>query len=59
MIGEPLDVIGAAIGVEALDGPRDAGVELSAALLQEARVRHVVGQRVLEGVLEIREQAVS
>jgi hypothetical protein len=40
-----------------LDGGRHRGVKIAPALPQQTRVGHVVGQRVLEGELQIREEA--
>ena len=56
VVRQPLHVLDEAIGVQALDGGRHRGVKIAPALPQEARVGHVVGQRVLEGVLQIREE---
>ena len=56
-MGEPLDVLGQALGVERLDGVDDPGVERAPAILEQAPVGHLVGERMLEGVLEIREEA--
>ena len=57
VVGQPLDVLGQAVW----DGaPRSAstiaGVEAPPPILEQAPVGHVVGQGVLEGVLEIREE---
>jgi hypothetical protein len=43
-------------GVETLDRIDDSRVEIAPALAEEACVRHLVGQRVLEGVLRLGEQ---
>ena len=58
-MGEPLDVLAEAIAVERLDGVDDPRVKLAAALLQQAAVRDLVRERVLEGVLRDPERARS
>src|SRR4029077_8184648 len=55
--GEPLDLLAEAITVEALDGLHDPDVEVAAPAEEEAPVGHLVGERMLEGVLEIGEDA--
>ena len=57
VVGQALDVLGEPVGVEALDGLDDPGVERAPALLEQAAVGHLVGERVLEGVLEVGEEA--
>ena len=57
MVRQALDVLGQAIRVELFDRSDDAGMERPAALLEQAAVRHVVGQGVLERVLRLREEA--
>ena len=54
-MGEPLHVLGQAFRVEPLDRLGDPRVKLASALLQEAAVRDLVRECVLEGVLEIQE----
>src|SRR5262245_45084488 len=44
------------VGVEPLEGLDGPGVEPASAVLQQASVGHLVRQRVLEGVLGVREQ---
>jgi hypothetical protein len=56
-MGEPLDLLTEAITVEALHGLRDPDVEVTAPAGEEAPVGHLVGERVLEGVFEIGEEA--
>ena len=56
-MGQALDVLREPLGVEALDGLDGPGVERAPAVLEEAPVGHLVGQRVLEGVLDVGEQA--
>ena len=56
-MGEPLDVLAEAIPVERFDRVHDPRVKSPAALLQEPAVGDLVGQRVLERVLEVGEEA--
>src|SRR5262245_18526800 len=55
-MGEPLDLLAEAILVELLECLDDACVQRPSTLLQQSPVGHLVGQRVLERVLEIGEQ---
>src|SRR5262245_40505751 len=57
MIGELLDVFSEAIGKAYLDGFHEPGMEQAAALGRQSRIDRLVGQRVLERVLEVGEQA--
>jgi hypothetical protein len=57
VVGQPLDVLAQSVGMEALDRLHDPGVEGAPPILQETAVGHVVGQGVLEGVLEVGEGA--
>ena len=57
MVGDPLDVLSEAIRVERLECVDDPAVQHAPSLLNEARVGHLVGQRVLEHVFDAREQA--
>ena len=57
VVGQPLDVLVQPIAVEPLDRVHDPGVQSASALLEQAAVRHLVGQRMLERVLQIREEA--
>src|SRR5262249_35152846 len=50
---QTLEVLVEPISIERLDRVHDARVKLAAPLLQQAAIRHFVGERVLEGVLEI------
>ena len=59
VVGQPLDVLGQPVGVEPLDGLHDPRVQRAAPLVQQAAVGDLVGQRVLERVLELGEQAAS
>jgi hypothetical protein len=54
---QALGVLRQPLRVETLDGRDRPGVERAAANLEEASVGHLVGERVLEGVLDVREQA--
>src|SRR2546422_7077021 len=57
VVSEPLDVLGQTLGVERLDGFDNPGVERPSPLLEYAPVGNLVGEGVLEGVFEVREQA--
>ena len=59
VVGQPLDLLGEPVGVESLDRLDDPRVEAAPALLEQAAVGHLVGQGVLEGVLELRERGAS
>jgi hypothetical protein len=54
---EPLDLLSETILVEHLDLFDDARVKITAPLVQEAAVRNLVRERVLEGEGGIREEA--
>src|SRR5262249_50273490 len=56
VMGELLDVSAEAIPVERLDRVDDPRVKLAPTLLQQAAIRDVVGERVFEGVLDLREE---
>ena len=53
---EAVDLLGKTVGIEFLDRGDEAAVQGPASLVEEAGVRHLVGQRVLERVLEIRKE---
>jgi hypothetical protein len=53
VVGEPLDVLGEPVGMEALQRLGDAPVHVAALRLEEGPVRHLVGEHVGEGVFEI------
>ena len=53
MVGQPLDVLGQAVRVERLDRRRRCDRVGAPPFLEQAAVRHVVGQRVLERVLRL------
>ena len=57
VVREPLDVLGEPVGVEPLDGLDDPGVEGAPPLLEQAAVGDLVGEGVLERVLEVGEEA--
>jgi hypothetical protein len=57
VVGEPLGVLGKAISVKGFDRLDKPRVKLAPPLLQQAAVGHLVGQRMLEGVLGLWEQA--
>ena len=57
VVGQALDVLGKSVGIERLDGGDDARVQRLAAFLEKAAVGHLMGQGVLERVLQRREQA--
>jgi len=52
VVRETLDVLGDSIRVHALHHLDDPGVERPPSLLEETRVRDLVGERVLERVLQ-------
>ena len=53
MVREPLDLLGQSTGVEPLDGLDDPRMQGAPAVGEQASIRHLVGQRMLEGVLDI------
>ena len=57
VVGQPLGLLGHALGRELLDGLGDAGVQGALPLVEQPLVGHLVGERVLERVLEIREES--
>jgi hypothetical protein len=56
MVGQLLDVLGQAIGIELLDRLHDPGVKAASSIRQHTAVGHLVGERMLERVLELREE---
>ena len=56
VVGQPLDVFGQPAGIGALDGADDGGVEGVAPVLEQGAVGDFMGERMLEGVLGIREE---
>jgi hypothetical protein len=57
MLGQQLDVLDESIGVQPLHRLDDGGVDQHPAILQEAAVRHLVGQGVGKPVLELGEES--
>src|SRR5207247_776746 len=57
VVGQALGVLAQAVPIESLDGRRDRRVNRASAVLQEAAVRHLVRERMLERVLRIGETA--
>src|SRR5438876_12403433 len=57
MVSQAFDLLGQPIGVEGLDGLHDPSMERAPAVVEHARVGDLVGEGVLESVLEIREDA--
>jgi hypothetical protein len=57
MVGEALDFLFEPSGPELLDRPNDPRVEIASPIGEQTPVGHLVGQRVFEGVDELREQA--
>ena len=56
VVGEPLRLLGDALGREPLDGLGDPGVERALPVVEQPLVGYLVGQGVLERVLEVREE---
>jgi len=56
VMGQTLDVLGEALGMQALHGVDDAGMQVTATLVQQAAVGDLLGERVLERVFGIGEQ---
>ena len=57
VVREPLDLLGQAVGVSVSMALHDAGVQRPPPLLEQAAVGDLVGERVLERVLQVGEQA--
>src|SRR5262245_24801334 len=53
VVSEPLDLLGETIMIEPLDRIRDPGMQGSPPVVEQAFVCHVVGESVLERILEI------
>ena len=51
-MSEPLDLLGEPITIQPLDRIRDPGMHGSPPVVEQALVRHVVSESVLEGVLD-------
>ena len=56
-MGEPLHVLIEAVGIATLHRLENACMQRASTLLEEAPVGHLVGQRVLERVLDLREES--
>ena len=56
VMGQPLGLLGDALGREPLDGLGDAGVQGALPVVEQPLVRHLVRERVLERVLEVRKE---
>jgi hypothetical protein len=56
MVGEPFDLFCEPVRVQTFDGLQDPAMQGAPALLEEAAVGDLVGEAVLEGVGEIREE---
>src|SRR5215813_1178039 len=57
VMAQTLDLFGQALGIERLDRVDDLGMELTPPVVEHAPVGDIVGERMLEGVLDIRKQA--
>jgi hypothetical protein len=57
MVGQPLDLLCESIAMDHLDGGHQAGMESAPPLTEQAPIRHLVGEGVLERVLQLREEA--
>src|SRR3990172_3382390 len=57
VMGQPFDLFGQSVRVEPFDSLHNPGVEGASPLLKQASVGHLVGEGVLEGVLELGEEA--
>jgi len=56
VMGQPLGLLGEVLGREPLDGLGDAGVQGALPVVEQPLVRHLVSERVLERVLEVRKE---
>jgi len=57
VVGQPVDMLDQAVRIEPLDRLRDPAMEGATSVLEQTAVGHLVGEGVLEGVLQVREQA--
>ena len=55
-MGEPLDLLAEPVGVQLFYGIYDARVDVPTALVEHSSVGDVVGEGVLEGVLQVRKK---
>ena len=58
-MGDPLDLLLQSVALESLDCPDDPRVDGPAAIGKESAVRHLLRERVLEGVRRIGKRRVS
>jgi hypothetical protein len=56
VVGQAFGLFGQALGREGLQGLDDTGVQHPPPLVQQAAVGHLMGQRMLEGVFQLREE---
>jgi len=56
VVGQPLGLLRDALGREPLDGLSDAGVQGALPVVEQPLVRHLVSERMLERVLEVRKE---
>src|SRR5262249_53948386 len=56
VMGEPLDLLAEPVGVQLFYGIHDARVDVATALVEHSSVGDVVGEGVLEGVLQVRKE---
>ncbi len=56
VVRQPLRMFTQPVHIEPLDRAHDLGVKLAAPVLEQAPVGHLVRERVLEGVLQVREE---
>jgi len=56
VMGQTVDVLGEAVRIEPFDRIDDAGVESATLILEKARIRNLVCERMLEAVLEVGEE---
>ena len=59
MVGQPFDLLGQPLPGERLEGLDDAGMERAPPLLEQRLVGHLLGEGVLEGVLDARGRGAS
>ena len=56
MVGELLDLISQALGIQRLQGRDNLGMQHSPPLLEETAIGHLLGQGVLKGVDQLGKQ---
>ena len=57
MVGEPLNLFDQPLTVKSLEGLHNAAVQLAPPFLQQTSIRHLVGEGMFEGVLQLGEEA--